>query len=1247
MQCLPVAQPDGGRDAMQWLFLEQTKEFVMFQVKFVRQLNADQEPHKWIQKIMAEEAPKVRKQIHRGAKKYVLITNVHGTAHPDTGSIDSINSLLTKELGIPSMCWWRNDLNRRLDAAYDLKWIYPELMTGPDLIRLVIESGLSEGRERRASAIKSFVAGQYDLEQEVKFKQIDLQNRLLDLFIDVPVVSANRTERHTRLDLFHRDIFEAEVFSNEPEVESEEEFHNEPTQFASARFSNKQIGAATLLLSPTLYRKYPLVILEGAPGQGKSTITQYVCQVHRMRLLKKVEDIGQISDKHNESPIRLPVKVDLRDFATWLLKRNPFSAEGEEVLEPKWQKSIEGFLAALVSQQSGGTSFDISDLHAVFRLSAVILVLDGLDEVADIKRRAEVVDEIKKGVGRLQSIAASLQVVVTSRPAAFANSPGFPEKNYEYFSLDSVTYKLIGLYAEKWLKARRLKEQESSVIKKILREKLKLPHLRDLARNPMQLAILLSLIHTRGSSLPDKRTALYDSYIELFFNREAEKSSVVRDNRDLLIDIHRYLAWLLHTEAEQSSGQSSGRPNGAIEESRLREVLKNYLNSEGYSDSSLPDELFTGVVERVVALVSRVQGTYEFEVQPLREYFAARFLYETAPYSPAGSEQRGTKPDRFDAISRSFYWLNVTRFYAGCYSKGELASLIDRLSELTRDPNFRFLSHPRILAATLLGDWVFNQHPKSVTEVFRLMLDGLGLRFLLTSSSRRLSRSQPLILPEACGRAELVEKCLEILDEYHPDDYAYDALDLLRANATRAKILPAWRERVSRVKGESRTTWLGYGFRLGCLPDVSISEFQELLSDDKLTCERVDILLRGRRFEILENSYPYFKETLEYILTGRVSMPPTIRAKGLLEAFAQVLDPSRYSVGFEMPVSGPLAELWARSARLGIHELPGNFEANPENKAYSQCVEVVSIASELAKIEVVRWANELDPWEKLIQAIEERFPGKFASFQLANIGSGIKASAETCKDCPDLFDESKSLCRRVRYARLRAGSPVWWAKELENASTSEHKMLAVLVWFTWVSPNTVVQNLSLIDANINQLSVELWETLFDSLKKAVELTQNQSGNRAIDLDCGELGVDLSERTLALLYLRSNDATSEVIYQKRLKSYKGKNKRILSVCQSHAIECLLKNTGEIKESLEILSRSYNCGVISPQYMSYDIPRRFSIEKMPHDVAEKIAAKAERYPSFLVALAELHCRNITAQKIRPVGEIAKEELWFDLK
>ncbi len=274
-----------------------------------------------------------------------------------------------------------------------------------------------------------------------------------------------------------------------------------------------------------------------------------------------------ISPDHRQAPIRLPLKVDLRDFAMWTAKKDPFNVEEPNKTPPHWHKSLESFSAAQIAYQAGGMHFSTDDLVAIIRISAVLLVFDGLDEVADIRRRQEVVEEIVKGVQRLESNAASLQVIVTSRPAAFANSPGMPHAKYPYFQLLSLTRPLIMDYAERWLRARRLDSKQSAEFRLILKDKLDQPHLKDLARNPMQLTILLSLIHTRGASLPDKRTALYDYYIDLFFSREAEKSAVVRNNRILLIDIHRHLAWELQSEAEQGDAQAS------IAEDRLHKMV--------------------------------------------------------------------------------------------------------------------------------------------------------------------------------------------------------------------------------------------------------------------------------------------------------------------------------------------------------------------------------------------------------------------------------------------------------------------------------------------------------------------------------------------------------------------------------------------------------------------------------------------------------------------------------------------------
>jgi hypothetical protein len=45
VQCFPVAQPDGGRDALAYPV---DTQFTVFQIKYNRRPQAEREPHKWL-----------------------------------------------------------------------------------------------------------------------------------------------------------------------------------------------------------------------------------------------------------------------------------------------------------------------------------------------------------------------------------------------------------------------------------------------------------------------------------------------------------------------------------------------------------------------------------------------------------------------------------------------------------------------------------------------------------------------------------------------------------------------------------------------------------------------------------------------------------------------------------------------------------------------------------------------------------------------------------------------------------------------------------------------------------------------------------------------------------------------------------------------------------------------------------------------------------------------------------------------
>jgi hypothetical protein len=851
VQSLPVGQPDGGRDVLSYSTTSSKKDFIVFQVKYVKNPKSIKDVHKWLVKTMKDEISKVKKLIPKGALSYYLLTNVNGTAHLDVGSIDKMNSFLEQEVPIPSVCWWRNDLCRMVEKDPIFKWSFPEILNGQDMLNSILFQNINENKERRENIIKAYLIDQYEIDNEVKFKQIDLKNKLFSLYTDIPIVIKKFNTKNRVLSKFLNNTNKGLYLGNNNHFLP---FHEE-----------EDLNAVEFLLDSETQKKIKRILLEGGPGQGKSTISQYISQVHRARLLNKTSDIKLIPSKLKKSPLSLPFKIDLRHVADWVDKKNPYNSRlSDDFFLTIWRKSLESFLVGHIIYHSQLESFTSSDLVAITNLSSVLIVFDGFDEIADVRIREEVINFIDKGVTRLSENSKSLQVIVTSRPAAFSNSVGFPIETYPHFQLTNITSNTIENYVKKWIKASKLNEREASEIKKLINEKLKLPHLRDLAKSPMQLAIFISLLRTKGESLPNKRTALYDSYIELFFNRESEKSKFILTYRDLIIDIHQYLAWVLHSEAE------SKKNSGIINIEKLKIVLKEYLELEGH-DPKIADELFDILKVRVCALVSRIQGTFEFEVQPLREYFCAKFLYNTSPYSPVGFEKRGTKTERFDAISRSFYWNNVVRFFTGCFDKGELPMLILKLQELQNDKFLKYTNFPRLLTSQILSDWVFTQYPKLKKEVVKIITDGVNIGNLI-NQGEDYGNNESIMIPEECGREELIKESFEQLSKFPRYDNVLELIGIINNNSYNK--LEFWEKYLNKINKSKITEWLRFGYKLGIIRHIDSNTLKNIITQGDVSQKknRIEIIVEANRIDII-NEEPKFKEILfNSVLEGHITI---------------------------------------------------------------------------------------------------------------------------------------------------------------------------------------------------------------------------------------------------------------------------------------------------------------------------------------------------------------------------------------
>ena len=376
-QCFPVGQPDGGRDAQLVHFDPDKDGFVVFQVKYSRNPSIKDE-RTVIKSLIKSEKAKIERLIERGATEYYLITNVSGTAHLDSGSIDRTDTVLEQILQIPCRVWWRDDLDRRLDNISDIKWSYPEIIRASDLLPFLIKK-LDDPHDLQSTrTLKSYIATQYNSDREIKFKQVDLKRSLTDLFVDLPIGHKRRETDHERQRYSSRSdtVGDLDAYLKRLDINDEydEEEHNTVV--------HSGLAAAFFLQMP-IVDGVSRFVLEGAPGQGKSTVTQFICQVNRLRLLKNKNELKGIEDGHKHGPVRTPFRLDLRDYAAWVNGRHPFANEGEPVPDEDL-RSLEGFIAMQVSWYSGTLPITRDDLLEFLERSHSVIVLDGFDEVADI-----------------------------------------------------------------------------------------------------------------------------------------------------------------------------------------------------------------------------------------------------------------------------------------------------------------------------------------------------------------------------------------------------------------------------------------------------------------------------------------------------------------------------------------------------------------------------------------------------------------------------------------------------------------------------------------------------------------------------------------------------------------------------------------------------------------------------------------------------------------------------------------------
>lgn len=164
-----------------------------------------------------------------------------------------------------------------------------------------------EMRSKFAPAISAYLGDRYGEEDLVQFRQAELQGRVDAMFVDVPLGVRGDAPAAPLL---------RQIAQSHP---------GDPTA-GDVHRGLIVTGAAQALLHPAWTGN---AVLVGGPGQGKSTLLQYLSQYYRARRLGKSSyDADDDRLLRFSGPARIPFRIDLRRYAAWV-RRLEKRAEAE------------------------------------------------------------------------------------------------------------------------------------------------------------------------------------------------------------------------------------------------------------------------------------------------------------------------------------------------------------------------------------------------------------------------------------------------------------------------------------------------------------------------------------------------------------------------------------------------------------------------------------------------------------------------------------------------------------------------------------------------------------------------------------------------------------------------------------------------------------------------------------------------------------------------------------------------------
>ncbi|MBL8425264.1 MAG: SUMF1/EgtB/PvdO family nonheme iron enzyme [Candidatus Accumulibacter phosphatis] len=548
-------------------------------------------------------------------------------------------------------------------------------------------------------------------------------------------------------------------------------------EFADTAAAGEPSGSeADIAVSEVLGLGNRLAII-GAPGCGKTTVLLHMAWALASSLLAGQPEPARsrlgLTMAADELP--LPILVPLASFARYR-RHLPAAA-------PPREKTLAHFISShLISREA---PFDLPVDFFVRLLDEgrnVLLLLDGLDEVANEGERAEV----RQSVQDLVCGRPALRVVVTCRTIAYRSGGtalGADFREILVQALDHAQH-IAPMVRQAYAcihpqdSVRRL-ERADDLLTGI--RQLEADRRRRLSENaaalvdsPLMVRLLL-IVHLNNRALPDQRADLFDKAINALLQVDYGRDE--SDNRELSADwtLYRDMAQQLAFRMHQQ-GTDQGRE---IEEPALRAILR----AEPEFQPRLDD--FVRHARQRGSVLEERDGAYRFLHLALQEFLVARYLSEVI-----GRDSREAMLSFLAERIEDSWWREPILLLAGYQATHAARSARDFLRALAETGsvgNAQFSAAE--LAATAALEW---------RESGELLRNDCARRIVtLLSDADALATSRPTVRARAGDRlAQLGDPRFDAQRCHLPAD---DMLGFVRIAADPGFVIGTRRQDAARV----------------------------------------------------------------------------------------------------------------------------------------------------------------------------------------------------------------------------------------------------------------------------------------------------------------------------------------------------------------------------------------------------------------------------------------------------------------